>query len=199
MSKELTNPLQRLIAKAGSTLPTTTGRVATQQARLDRRQGEVVILADISHSMESIAWGQRRKIDVLREAVEAAQERQPARLIAFSAQPREVQRIPEPESSTNLTAALQAALRYNPGVTLVISDGQPDNERSALAIAAQFRGVIDVLYVGPDMDRAAIGFMRRLAAAAGGEMVSNDISSQAGAQRLLACIAGLLPAPRRGD
>ncbi|HHQ3553801.1 TPA: hypothetical protein ACSPLE_004824, partial [Pseudomonas aeruginosa] len=154
-------------------------------------------LADISASMESVAWGMRRKIDVLREAVDAALERHPARLIAFSAQPREVQHIPEPESSTNLTAALRAALQYNPGVTLVISDGQPDNEKSALEVAAQFRGVIDVLYVGPEIDRAAMGFMRRLAAAAGGDMVSNDISSQTGAQRLLNCIAGLLPPPSR--
>ncbi|AYL28539.1 TPA: vWA domain-containing protein [Pseudomonas aeruginosa] len=197
MSNELINPLQQLIAKASKTLPATTGRVATHQARLDRRQGEVIILADISASMGCTAWGQRRKIDVLREAVDAALERQPARLIAFSDQPREVQHIPEPESSTNMTAALRAALQFNPGVTLVISDGQPDNAKSALEVAAQFRGVIDVLYVGPETDRAAMGFMRRLAAAAGGDMVSNDISSQAGAQRLLTCIAGLLPGPSR--
>ncbi|TEQ03927.1 VWA domain-containing protein [Pseudomonas aeruginosa] len=197
MSNELINPLQQLITKASKTLPATTGRVASHKTKLDRRQGEVIILADISASMESVAWGMRRKIDVLREAVDAALERHPARLIAFSAQPREVQHIPEPESSTNLTAALRAALQYNPGVTLVISDGQPDNEESALEVAAQFRGVIDVLYVGPEIDRAAMGFMRRLAAAAGGDMVSNDISSQTGAQRLLNCIAGLLPPPSR--
>lgn len=197
MSNELIDPLQQLITKASKTLPATTGRVASHKTKLDRRQGEVIILADISASMESVAWGMRRKIDVLREAVDAALERHPARLIAFSAQPREVQHIPEPESSTNLTAALRAALQYNPGVTLVISDGQPDNEKSALEVAAQFRGVIDVLYVGPEIDRAAMGFMRRLAAAAGGDMVSNDISSQTGAQRLLNCIAGLLPPPSR--
>ncbi|MGV8259697.1 hypothetical protein [Pseudomonas aeruginosa] len=197
MSNELINPLQQLITKASKTLPATTGRVASHKTKLDRRQGEVIILADISASMESVAWGMRRKIDVLREAVDAALERHPARLIAFSAQPREVQHIPEPESSTNLTAALRAALQYNPGVTLVISDGQPDSEKSALEVAAQFRGVIDVLYVGPEIDRAAMGFMRRLAAAAGGDMVSNDISSQTGAQRLLNCIAGLLPPPSR--
>ena len=78
---------------------------------------------------------------------------------------------------------------------MVISDGQPDDPARALAIARKFRGAIDVLYVGPDSDAAAIAFMRQLAAAAGGEVIVNDISQPGGAKQLTNRMLYLLPAP----
>lgn len=177
-------------------MPTTTGKVAAQQAKIDRRQGETLILADISGSMDAPAWGSVTKLDVLREAVGTIMKRQPCRLLVFSKSVREVTQIPAAtESNTNLAAALRAAQLHDPGVTLVISDGQPDNPCEALNVAATFRGTIDVLYVGPDSDGAAISFMKQLASAAGGIAEVNDIGSAAGSQKLLSCIVGLLPAP----
>lgn len=195
MNKEIANPLQTLIQRAAKTLPATTGKVAAQQARIDRRQGKYVILADISASMEAPAWGTLRKIDVLREAVAAALQRTTAHLIAFSRDAQEVETIPEPDANTDLAKGLLAARAYTPGVTLVISDGQPDDPARALAIARKFRGAIDVLYVGPDSDAAAIAFMRQLAAAAGGEVIVNDISQPGGAKQLTNRMLYLLPAP----
>ncbi|MCU8941759.1 hypothetical protein [Pseudomonas aeruginosa] len=98
---------------------------------------------------------------------------------------------------------IQQAERVAEAASKAVADEKMRSKRTELLrryleqVAYLFRGVIDVLYVGPEIDRAAMGFMRRLAAAAGGDMVSNDISSQAGAQRLLTCIAGLLPGPSR--
>lgn len=74
----------------------------------------------------------------------------------FSATAQEVQSVPEPENNTNLAQALREVQRLDPGVTLVISDGQPDNARAALDVASTFRGAIDVLYIGNDKDYAAI-------------------------------------------
>jgi Mg-chelatase subunit ChlD len=196
MSKQLVNPLQALVKQAAKSLPVTTGAVAAQQKRLDRRSGDSVILADISHSMNSPAWGELRKIDVLRQAVAASMQQTPCRLIAFSAHAREVQAVPEPEANTNLAAGLRAAQALDPGVTLVISDGQPDNPAEALAVARTFRGAIDVLYVGPDSDAVAIAFMQKLAQAADGQVRVNDIGHRAGAQQLLTHLAALLPGPR---
>lgn len=195
MSKDLANPLQALVKKAALTLPANTGSTALQQARIDKRAGEVVILADVSGSMESPAAGGRRKIDVLRDAVGAA--RGGARLVAFSRAAREVQQIPEPESSTDLAAGLEFARRFDPGVTLVISDGEPDSESDALAVARQFRGAIDVLYIGLESNTHAIDFMRRLAAASGGTVTINDVATPAGVRMLQQRIAGLLPGPAR--
>lgn len=192
-SKALSNPLQSIIKKAASTLPTTTGKVAVQQGRIDRRRGQTVILADISGSMESAAGDGRRKIDVLRDAVAAA--RGQAKLVAFSARPREVESIPEPEANTDLAAALEYVRASDPGVTLVISDGEPDNQGKALAVAGSFRGAIDVLYIGPESNTAAIAFMRRLASMAAGDVVINDIAGMGGVRMLQRQIAGLLQGP----
>ncbi len=197
MSKALTNPLQALVKKAATSLPATTGKVATQQQRIERRVGGIVILADISGSMESPAWSDRRKIDVLREAVDEVMLRSDCRLIAFSREAREVKRIPDAtEANTNLVAALEAARVFDPGQTLVISDGQPDNEAAALALARQFRGAIDVLYIGPDTDRAAISFMQKLAAAADGAVSINDLKSESGTKMLAHTLTKLLPAKK---
>lgn len=186
--------LQQLVKRAGQTLPAQTGAVAKQQARIDRRRGGSVILADISESMNGPAWGGQRKIDVLRQAVAAALQQTGAQLVAFSASPRNVSSVPEPESNTNLAAALQHVKAMDPGVTLVISDGQPDNEAAALAVARTFRGVIDVLYIGPETDDAASAFMRRLAAAADGQVRTHDVARLGAgqAQQLIGHIAGLL-------
>lgn len=197
MTKALTNPLQAAVKRAAAALPASTGKVAHQQARLDRRAGGVVILADVSHSMNAPAWGALRKIDVLRDAVAGAMTRNPqCRLIVFSETAREVSAIPEPEANTDLVAGLEAARAHDPGVLLLISDGQPDDPRGALRVAESWRGAIDVLYVGPDTDAAAIDFMRRLARSAGGDMRTNDIGSSAGAKQLAQSVAGMLPSPR---
>ncbi|RNK52987.1 VWA domain-containing protein [Xanthomonas vasicola] len=194
MSKELTNPLQALVKKAAQTLPATTGKTALQQIKLERRAGAVVILADVSASMDSVAADGRRKIDLLRQAVAAA--RGTARLIAFSQRAREVEQIPEPESNTDLAGGLAAVRELDPGTTLLISDGEPDNEAAALAQARMFRGAIDVLYIGPEGNSRAIDFLRRLAAAAGGHVTINDIAAPTGARLLQQRIAGLLQGPR---
>lgn len=192
MSNLPANPLQGILKRAAQALPVTTGKVAVQQERIDRRRGQVVILADISASMGASAPGGQRKIDVLRQAVVGATLQVPARLFVFSQATREVHAIPEPEHNTNLAAALQAVRPLDPGVTLVISDGQPDNAAAALEAARQFRGAIDVLYVGPESDTAAIQFMQQLARVGGGDVRVHDVARLGNAQQLLGHIAGLL-------
>lgn len=200
MSKALTNPLQSIVRRAASALPVTTGKVDLQRERLARRAGGIVILADVSHSMAAPAWGALRKIDVLRDAVAAAMQRHPEwRLIAFSETARPVAAVPEPESSTNLVAGLEAARAHDPGVLLLISDGQPDDPAAALAIAASWRGAIDVLYVGPDSDATAIAFMRKFAAAAAGDVRVNDIDRPGSARQLGLSILQMLPGPGQSD
>jgi hypothetical protein len=116
-------------------------------------------------------------------------------IIVFSRGAREAKTIPEPEVNTNLAAALALAKTHDPGTTLVISDGQPDNESAALREAESFRGAIDVLYIGPESNATAMRFMQRLAKTAHGEMRMNDISGEVGARALLPALMALLPAP----
>lgn len=124
--------------------------------------------------MHDQAWGGKRKIEILRTTLDALQW--PGPVLAFAS---DVQRssgtLPEPSGSTRLDLALRAAAELNPAATLVISDGQPDDEEAALLAAAALPGIIDVLYVGPDSDRAAMDFMRKLAKAGCGRFEARDM------------------------
>ncbi|USR37574.1 VWA domain-containing protein [Ectopseudomonas hydrolytica] len=201
MSKQLSNPLQALIRKSASTLPTNTGNVARYEERLNRTEGPRIIVADLSGSMESPAWGQRRKLDLLREAVDGilANALEPMRLIAFAGAPVDgINQLPSNslDGGTALHLALDCAATHKPLATLVISDGQPDNEELALAAARRLPGRIDVLYIGPDVEQSAIQFMRRLAQLGCGNYAANDVA-KAGQPALLQSIRQLLlDAPR---
>lgn len=77
---------------------------------------------------------------------------------------------------TDLTKAL-AFVRAADGCDMrfvVISDGQPDNETTALAEAARFTSRIDTVFVGPNGDPGA-AFLKRLAAASGGQYSKNEV------------------------
>jgi Mg-chelatase subunit ChlD len=77
---------------------------------------------------------------------------------------------------TNLTKALEF-VKVADGLVrfIVISDGQPDDERSALAVASTFKSKIDVVYIGPEDDYlGGRGFLERLARASGGKFVTAD-------------------------
>lgn len=174
---DLINPLQALLQQAGNRLPARTGAVDRVAERLHRLDGPQILLADVSGSMAAPAWGGRRKIDVLREAVTGVRTRSPYHLMAFASQVMDgLVDIPEPEGTTRLDLGLAAALRHQPRATLVISDGQPDDEQAALDVAARLPGRIDVLYVGPDGDRAAMEFLQRLARVGCGGFQSADLS-----------------------
>lgn len=147
-------------------------------------------MADTSSSMNEPADGGRRRIDVLRDAlVGIACDK----LVAFSAGVEAVpdpSRLPEPMGNTALHRALEEASRFRPATTLVVSDGEPDNEELAFAAAHRLPGRIDVVFCGPERNVRARAFLMRLAAVGGGRFVHCDISANS---RLLApAIRGLL-------
>lgn len=180
MPNDLVNPLQGLIAKAAKELPAHTGAVEPYFERLRRiPRGRTVILADVSGSMESTAWGGRTKHAVLREAINLTMQRERHELIAFAGAPQllaSANDLPAPGGSTALHLALQSAIARDPGRILVVSDGEPDNEQAALTVASTFAGVVDVLYIGPDANAAAMAFLRRLAQAGHGRFHGTDIA-----------------------
>ena len=180
----ITNPLQSIINAAAKNLPATTGSVA----RHTRRSS--MIVADVSLSMATPAWGGRTKHDVLREAVMASGHDE---IVAFSSVPVVVRpdQLPLPSGSTALHNALDRAILEQPRRLLVISDGEPDDPRAALASARSFDGTIDVLYIGPESNPAAIEFMASLARSGRGNLHRNDIA-KASAPALTNTVRGLL-------
>lgn len=70
---------------------------------------------------------------------------------------------------------------------VVISDGQPNDEAATLAAAKTFSSKIDCVFIGPEADPGA-DFLRRLAAASGGQYSRNDVTQVAKqVERLLLC------------
>jgi len=178
MARDLTNPLQALIAGASKSLPATTGQTERFRARIEGAGAGVVILADVSSSMDERS-GRRSKIQVLAEALDGLWAELPgARLIAFGSTASEIAspaELPSPSGGTALHLALELAALSRPAKTVVISDGRPDHESAALAVADRLSGVIEVVYCGPDSDQQAIVFMYRLARAGGGRVFIRDV------------------------
>lgn len=176
MANDLTLPLARIVAAAAKSLPAT-GQIARSESCRATGAG-AVILADVSGSMADPIEDGRQKIAVLQEALDAVRPDWPqARLVAFSAVAKPCSgQLPKPGGGTALHLALDAAARLSPVRTLVISDGQPDDEAAAFAAATRLGGLIDTLYVGPDSDRAAIRFMATLARRSGGRSMTRDIA-----------------------
>lgn len=207
MSDLPAHPLKSVIARAAKALPAETGATARHRQRFDRAGSGVVVLCDTSSSMDESA-GRRRKIDHLRDAVDGVIADLPdAVIVAFDSSPRRVTLaadIPEPSGGTALHLALDEAARQRPAKTIVVSDGQPDSETTALAAAERLPGVIDVIFCGRDSDAAALDFMRRLARLGGGQVVTCDLvrlgatggNGRAALESGVRKLAGL-PAPTR--
>lgn len=77
---------------------------------------------------------------------------------------------------TDLTRALKFAKMgdLSSGMRfIVISDGEPNNEESALEVAKTYKNKIDTVYVGPEGGDGQ-AFLKRLAKASGGQTVTAD-------------------------
>ena len=136
---------------------------------------DIVILLDVSGSMDAKdARGDRRRYDIACDEMTRLQADLPGRcaVIGFSAYP-EFAPNGKPRfqaGTTDLAKALQFAKAADVGGVrfVIISDGQPDSEREALAAAAKFQGRIDCIYIGPEGDRQGRDFLDQLANAHGG-------------------------------
>lgn len=155
---------------------------------------DAVVIVDTSASMDMAdSRGGRKRYTVACEELAALQANMPGRIgvIAFSTSVVFVPggQPPYLGGGTDLASALRfariadvAGMRF-----IVISDGEPDNEAGALAEAAQYRGRIDTVYVGPEARPYGRDFLARLAAASGGMSVTADRAHElaASVERLL--------------
>ena len=155
---------------------------------------DAVILVDISGSMSCCdARGGKTRYEVAQEELSRLQETLPGKLaiIAFERETLFVPsgRLPGIGSTTNLGGALKYA-RVADGIPdmrfIVISDGEPDDEREALVEARQYRNRIDTIYVGPETGGGQ-AFLNRLAKIKGGQ---NLVKPQL--TELASSVAGLL-------
>lgn len=77
---------------------------------------------------------------------------------------------------TNLAHALRyAKIADVPGMNIVvISDGEPDSEREAIAVATTYKNKISTIYCGPEERPGGRDFLDKLAKATGGQSLTAD-------------------------
>ena len=158
------------------------------------------LLLDISGSMdEHVATTEDgispRRIEVLFKAVRDTPECSGLKAFAFASSCHPLEVIPDeegalnyiPTGGTNLAGAfttVKAAGYYN---AILITDGQPDNELSALNAALGMR--LGIIYIG---DPPTPSFLERLAASTEGTFQLADLRS---VQQLEDAIMKALPPP----
>lgn len=139
---------------------------------------DAIILVDTSGSMCACdARGGKSRYDVACEELKNLQAHMPGKLavIAFSDDTLFCPNgVPwNYEGGTDLTKALRfAKVADVSGMKfIVISDGQPHNEETALQVAKTYKAKIDTIYVGPEGGEGQ-AFLKRLAKASGGQGVT---------------------------
>ncbi len=141
---------------------------------------DVVIIVDTSGSMCACdSRGNRSRYDVACEELKNLQSSLPGKLALLSFSDDVIfcpSGVPfNYEGGTDLAKALKFAkvadvigMRF-----IVISDGEPHDEEGALKAARTYKNKIDTIFVGPE-GGSGQDFLRRLAAASGGQGVTAD-------------------------
>jgi hypothetical protein len=155
------------------------------------------IILDTSASMATAVTNGQRRIDML-AAVLSAVMTPNARLIAFNdavvvLEPG--QELPEPSGSTALHLALEYVGLKPPQQAIIISDGQPDDAKAALAAARALGCVISTFYCGEETNRAAIAFMKQLALCSRGGVGRPQVADLRKLEKLIGELRLLLAGP----
>jgi hypothetical protein len=158
-----------------------------------------VILADISSSMDIPVQGGRRRIDLLNRILKNVfVPGSGMHLIAFSdlvTPLKPGQSLPEPSGSTAMHLALEDVARLSPKRVIVISDGQPDDDKAAFTAARALSCVISTFYCGDESDRRAISFLKSLALCSRGGVGRPQLADLRKPEKLADELRLLLAAP----
>lgn len=165
-------------------VPGSIGAIAKQEGKSLAESfvgADVVVVMDCSGSMSAEdSRGGKSRYQVAFEELTVLQSTLPGRiaLISFN---NDVKYCPHgvplfAYGSTDLANALRfAKVADLTGMKFfLISDGEPDNERTALEIAKQYKNKINVIYVGPEDHPYGRDFLTKLANATGGVAVTAD-------------------------
>jgi uncharacterized protein with von Willebrand factor type A (vWA) domain len=196
MTTEIQHPLLDIVNRALKSKAT--GPAAKLQERFQNAGSDVIALCDVSGSMwDFVGSTGTSKFDHLVAALKDVVKGFPKLVIvAFSSRAAKatVQDLEEEQlakrgqmagrytvapfdhlgGGTAMGFALEfVAHNWNPRKTILITDGQPDNENHALAAVELLTGAVDTIYCGPDAD-PAVDFLRRLSRAGAGTHVTWD-------------------------
>jgi len=150
----------------------------TALAMLDAK---IVLICDRSSSMlEKDAFQRKARFEVEDGIVKRLQAKYPGQIVLLSFNDWATMcldgNLPSPFGSTNMAAALERAKPLvGAGLRgVLISDGEPDSEQSVFVAATNFKGKLDVVYVGPEGAPGQM-LLQRLAQIVNGSFDVNDL------------------------
>lgn len=176
MSTELSHALLSVLQKASETK--VEGPTSMRARRMKGAGSDVVVLADLSGSMQDVIGSSgMSKYKHLQIALADVLKYHPAvKVVAFADDVRLIKSMSELPAAggvlgtgTRLAEALcYAKLHWKPRKTIIISDGLPNDEKSALEASQKITGQVDAIYCGPD-GHPAVMFLHSLTKACCGE------------------------------
>lgn len=141
---------------------------------------DCVVLIDVSGSMEAEDGTGKTRFERACEALKDLQASLPGKfaVVSFSDGVNfEPSGVPLFKGGgTDLAGALRFVKMADvPDMRfVVVSDGVPDDRQRAIWTARSFLNRIDVIFIGNELDGAAIRFMSELARVSGGEQITAD-------------------------
>lgn len=140
---------------------------------------DVLLIVDMSGSMSSNdAPGGISRYEAAEKELARLQNELPGKIgvIAFSSYPVFVPngKPPRLDGSTDMAGALQfVKVADDTGIKFIlISDGEPNDERKTLEVAKTFKTKIDTIFIGPEISKGK-EFLKRLASLTGGKQVNS--------------------------
>ena len=144
---------------------------------------DVIVLVDTSSSMTDRDQTHKRRYERACDELAKVQASLPGKIAVLSFADFTLfcpSGIPtQPCGMTDLTGALKfAKIADLDGMQfIIISDGEPNEESSALQVASTYRNKIDTIYIGPERGGGQ-RFLERLAQMSGGKAVKDFAAKQ---------------------
>ncbi len=186
------NIMTQIIKKQEQGIQSLSDKIKTELVKMKAQQGAIFLL-DVSGSMCEAVDGMP-KIAHLRKVM---QEYPHSRKISFSGRVWEGL-IPEPQSNTDMALGFRRlqTIRPKPVSVVLVSDGLPDDPKSAIEEAIKLRVPVNIVYIG-EKDKGE-AFMQSLATATGGKTFTAETHKPQFAKELSQAVAGYLPAGNHG-
>jgi von Willebrand factor type A domain len=175
---ELANIFTSIVAQAAKMPESGIAKQYTQRIETGNPD-TCCILLDTSGSMNHKCKENWTRLDILRKAVSSL-DWESTQIFTFDSTVDPIKSPSEIEfagGGTNLTLALEKIMPLNPSHTIIISDGEPDNQDTSISAANRLTGRISTIFIGDDSDRSAIEFMQELAKIGCGSTSLSNLSS----------------------
>lgn len=171
----VTSPLADIIRKAEQAGADPDSPVLRLKRRMENASQNVVVLIDVSLSMNAPGDDGVKLIALAKKAVKdlLAHDRPPI-LVAFGErniviQPSAIGSLQATDSATDLAGAFEFIAHWRPRRTIVVTDGRPESPLAVIAAADALTGSVSFLFCGTEAEsKIVMPFLQKIADNTGG-------------------------------